>query len=141
MIAREATARGWLIGFFVLGPATFAVFFLQQMLGFFPAPALEREPTITMFDQPREAKGTTASIPDFDGEYHAPPLSLLSEDKGKPGVGDIKANANIIKRTFQNFGISVEMDEVSVGAWRHFGNSGNHLRWCKLLLPLALRGT
>jgi S-DNA-T family DNA segregation ATPase FtsK/SpoIIIE len=79
------------------------------------APALEREPTITMFDQPREAKGTTASIPDFDGEYHAPPLSLLSEDKGKPGVGDIKANANIIKRTFQNFGISVEMDEVSVG--------------------------
>ncbi len=39
----------------------------------------------------------------------------LSEDKGKPGVGDIKANANIIRRTFQNFGISVEMDEVSVG--------------------------
>lgn len=39
MIAREATARGWLIGFFVLGPATFAIFFLQQMLGFFPAPA------------------------------------------------------------------------------------------------------
>lgn len=75
----------------------------------------EREPTITMFDQPREGKAATASIPDFDGEYHAPPLSLLSEDKGKPGVGDIKANANIIKRTFQNFGISVEMDEVSVG--------------------------
>ena len=32
-----------------------------------------------------------------------------------PGVGDIKANANIIKRTFQNFGIHLEMDEVSVG--------------------------
>ncbi len=75
----------------------------------------EREPTITMFDQPREGKAAAAAIPDFDGEYHAPPLSLLSEDKGKPGVGDIKANANIIKRTFQNFGISVEMDEVSVG--------------------------
>ena len=26
-----------------------------------------------------------------------PPLSLLSGDKGKPDVGDIKANANIIK--------------------------------------------
>ncbi len=44
-----------------------------------------------------------------------PPLSMLSSDKGKPGVGDIKANANIIKRTLSNFGIEVEMDEVSVG--------------------------
>ncbi len=44
-----------------------------------------------------------------------PPLSLLEPDKGKPGVGDIKANANIIKRTLQNFGIDVEMDEVSIG--------------------------
>jgi DNA segregation ATPase FtsK/SpoIIIE, S-DNA-T family len=47
--------------------------------------------------------------------YTPPPLSLLGSDKGKPGVGDIKANANIIKRTLQNFGIDVEMDEVSVG--------------------------
>ena len=44
-----------------------------------------------------------------------PPLSILEQDKGKPGVGDIKANANIIKRTLQNFGIDVEMDEVSIG--------------------------
>jgi len=47
--------------------------------------------------------------------YTPPPLALLASDKGKPGYGDIKANANIIKRTFQNFGINVEMDEVSVG--------------------------
>lgn len=47
--------------------------------------------------------------------YIAPPLSLLENDSGKPGVGDIKANANIIKRTLQNFGIDVEMDEVSIG--------------------------
>ncbi|MEK9174133.1 MAG: DNA translocase FtsK, partial [Patescibacteria group bacterium] len=44
-----------------------------------------------------------------------PPLSLLDRDRGKPGVGDIKANANIIKRTLQNFGIIVEMDEISIG--------------------------
>lgn len=44
-----------------------------------------------------------------------PPLSLLEKDKGKPETGDIKANANIIKRTLQNFGINVEMDEVSIG--------------------------
>jgi len=47
--------------------------------------------------------------------YPPPPLSLLSTDKGKPGVGDIKANANIIKRTLQNFGIHVEMDEITIG--------------------------
>ncbi len=44
-----------------------------------------------------------------------PPLSLLEKDRGKPETGDIKANANIIKRTLQNFGISVEMDEISIG--------------------------
>ncbi len=44
-----------------------------------------------------------------------PPLSLLEKDKGRPETGDIKAHANIIKRTLQNFGISVEMDEISIG--------------------------
>ncbi|MEK7510876.1 MAG: DNA translocase FtsK [Patescibacteria group bacterium] len=83
-----------------------------------PEPAkVEREPVVTMFNEPREAPPVSAAdaIPTYDAEYQAPPVSLLGEDKGKPGVGDIKANANIIKRTFQNFGISVEMDEVSVG--------------------------
>ena len=47
--------------------------------------------------------------------YIPPPLTLLEEDKGKPNTGDIKANANIIKRTLQNFGIEVEMDEITVG--------------------------
>ena len=44
-----------------------------------------------------------------------PPLSLLEKDSGRPGVGDIKANANLIKRTLLNFGILVEMDEISIG--------------------------
>ncbi len=47
--------------------------------------------------------------------YVPPPLDLLEEDKGKPNTGDIKANANIIKRTLVNFGIEVEMDEITVG--------------------------
>lgn len=47
--------------------------------------------------------------------YVPPPLSLLEEDKGKPNTGDIKANANIIKRTLANFGIEVEMDEITIG--------------------------
>jgi S-DNA-T family DNA segregation ATPase FtsK/SpoIIIE len=48
-------------------------------------------------------------------EYAPPPISLLEEDQGKPNTGDIKANANIIKRTLANFGIEVEMDEITVG--------------------------
>ncbi len=47
--------------------------------------------------------------------YTPPPLNLLEEDKGKPNTGDIKANANIIKRTLANFGIEVEMDEITIG--------------------------
>lgn len=72
----------------------------------------EREPTVTVFEH---GSGDATVIENFDAEYAPPPLSLLANDKGKPGTGDIKANANIIKRTFQNFGINVEMDEVSVG--------------------------
>jgi DNA segregation ATPase FtsK/SpoIIIE, S-DNA-T family len=78
------------------------------------APAVERDPVVTVFSDISGDRGGTG-IANFDAEYKAPPLSLLGADKGKPGVGDIKANANIIKRTFQNFGISLEMDEVSVG--------------------------
>ncbi|MEK9160843.1 MAG: DNA translocase FtsK 4TM domain-containing protein, partial [Patescibacteria group bacterium] len=73
------------------------------------------DPVVTVFNSSSDAPVKAAAIPNFDAEYKAPPTSLLGDDKGKPGVGDIKANANIIKRTFLNFGISVEMDEVSVG--------------------------
>jgi DNA segregation ATPase FtsK/SpoIIIE, S-DNA-T family len=48
-------------------------------------------------------------------KYEKPPLNLYEEDSGKPSAGDNKENARLIKRTMQNFGISVEMDEVSVG--------------------------
>ena len=49
------------------------------------------------------------------GKYTPPPLNLLETDRGKANVGDVKANANIIRRTLANFGIEVEMDEVTIG--------------------------
>ncbi|MFA6476516.1 MAG: DNA translocase FtsK [Candidatus Paceibacterota bacterium] len=49
------------------------------------------------------------------GDFVPPPLSLLEQDSGKPNAGDIKANALTIKRTLANFGITVEMDEISIG--------------------------
>jgi len=75
---------------------------------------IESDPVVKVFNE--ETKNQAVGpIPVFDTEYTPPPLSILAEDRGKPGVGDIKANANVIRRTFQNFGISVEMDEVSIG--------------------------
>ncbi|MEK7148965.1 MAG: DNA translocase FtsK 4TM domain-containing protein [Patescibacteria group bacterium] len=47
--------------------------------------------------------------------YTPPPFDLLQSDKGAPSSGDIRANANIIQRTLQSFGIDVEMGEVSIG--------------------------
>lgn len=47
--------------------------------------------------------------------YRKPPLELLQSDRGKPTAGDIRANSNVIKRTFENFGIAVDMGEISIG--------------------------
>jgi len=49
------------------------------------------------------------------GNYIIPSLDLLESGSAKPTVGDIRANANIIKRTLESFGIIVEMGEVNVG--------------------------
>ncbi len=54
------------------------------------------------------------SVP-FISSYKIPPISLLGTSSGKPSTGDIKANANLIQRTLMNFGIPVEMDEISIG--------------------------
>jgi S-DNA-T family DNA segregation ATPase FtsK/SpoIIIE len=51
----------------------------------------------------------------FSEDYVLPPLSLLSKSMGKPSVGDIRTRGSVIKQTLANFGIDVEMDEVSIG--------------------------
>ncbi|MFA6251747.1 MAG: DNA translocase FtsK 4TM domain-containing protein [Candidatus Paceibacterota bacterium] len=50
-----------------------------------------------------------------ESNYVPPPLSLLEKDRGKANTGDMKGNMNIIQRTLLTFGVSVEMDEVTVG--------------------------
>ncbi len=55
-------------------------------------------------------------IPKFiSGAYNPPNIELLESIETLPMSGDIKANANIIRRTLQHFGIEVEMGEVNVG--------------------------
>ena len=53
--------------------------------------------------------------PKFSGAYNPPIIDLLERAEARPLAGDIKANANIIRRTLQNFGIDVEMGEVNIG--------------------------
>ncbi|MEK7541310.1 MAG: DNA translocase FtsK [Patescibacteria group bacterium] len=71
---------------------------------------------------PVPAAGTadedTTALPRYRApptRYKKPPFDLLQGDRGTPSSGDIRANANIIKRTLENFGIMVEMGEVSIG--------------------------
>lgn len=64
-------------------------------------------------EESSEKSFTPSSAP--TGDYTAPPISLLASKKEKPTIGDLKANANVIKRTLDSFGIQVEMGEVEVG--------------------------
>jgi DNA segregation ATPase FtsK/SpoIIIE, S-DNA-T family len=83
-----------------------------------PEPVIPQEPQKKFGkkdDKKEEGMGMGFFPTRLGKPFVPPPLSLLEQDKGKPGVGDIKANANIIKRTLQNFGINVEMDEINIG--------------------------
>lgn len=65
----------------------------------------------------KDSKSEFVELPQttqFPG-YELPSPDLLEKESGKPTSGDIKANANIIQRTLQNFGVEVEMAEVNVG--------------------------
>lgn len=44
-----------------------------------------------------------------------PPLSLLASSSDKPASGDVKATSERIQKTLENFGITVEMGDVSIG--------------------------
>jgi S-DNA-T family DNA segregation ATPase FtsK/SpoIIIE len=66
-------------------------------------------------DKPEEEEMPIRKRRSTLSSYTPPPIDLLEEDKGKPNTGDVKANANIIKRTLANFGIEVEMDEITIG--------------------------
>jgi S-DNA-T family DNA segregation ATPase FtsK/SpoIIIE len=76
---------------------------------------LPRSGIISSFLNRNENDGGFPIAASVGSKYIPPPISILAKNKGKPEVGDIKANMNIIKRSLQNFGITVEMDEASIG--------------------------
>ena len=78
----------------------------------------EKEEPQKKKEEPKiETKMETPTIAPFKPikNYVAPPLTLLNSATEKPTIGDLRANANIIKRTFESFGITVEMGEINVG--------------------------
>lgn len=91
-----------------------------------PLPAKEEE---AKDEGGKEEKAEDVQVGDFSGikgifsksgkktfkNYIPPPLSLLSSVADKPTIGDLRANANIIKRTLESFGIMVEMGEINIG--------------------------
>ena len=76
------------------------------------APTIKEKIAAAMTGKPK--KNATFSTQD-DKDYVFPPVDLLRSSVEKPTSGDLRANANIIKRTLESFGIMVEMGEINVG--------------------------
>lgn len=55
------------------------------------------------------------AVKNGDASYVSPPLELLESASEHPTTGDLRGNANIIKRTLESFGIPVEMGEINIG--------------------------
>ncbi len=66
-------------------------------------------------DGPEKAEIKKPATAVNKNDYVLPPLDLLSKNEASPTSGNIKENSMIIKNTFENFGIPVEMAEVNVG--------------------------
>lgn len=50
-----------------------------------------------------------------DVEWEFPALGLLNQKQDKANAGDVEGNAQVIKETFTNFNINVEMEGANVG--------------------------
>lgn len=67
--------------------------------------------TATVAAAPSNAALTIASDPNWE----FPSVQLLNQKQDKADAGDVNANAQIIKDTFENFSIAVEMEGANVG--------------------------
>ncbi len=74
----------------------------------------ETEEKISQTDTNKTSNEMTIAKPRMFSKK-LPSVDILQTSKTKPTSGDIKSNAEIIKDTFQNFGIEVDMGEVRVG--------------------------
>jgi S-DNA-T family DNA segregation ATPase FtsK/SpoIIIE len=93
----------------------------------------KKEPAMTIEEKPsaaakiseilkRRSEGPTASprmpMPDRQrviAGWKLPPLDLLERTTGKAKAGDVEVTAKTIQETFKNFGIEVEIGDISIG--------------------------
>lgn len=75
------------------------------------------EETIEISEEPVKEKIASGGLKPRRSlvNYIAPPFNILKSLIEKPTVGDLRASANIIKRTLESFGIVVEMGEINIG--------------------------
>jgi S-DNA-T family DNA segregation ATPase FtsK/SpoIIIE len=75
-----------------------------------------KEPEIKVRNVPEsEDVGRGPALQVKDMNFTPPGLDLLDSRLGRPTAGDIKSNVKTIRRTLENFGIPVEMGDVSIG--------------------------
>lgn len=82
-----------------------------------PNLVVKEPPKIPVNEEPEELPTATLNVPGAQSEvWNYPPLSLLTDTSpGEADRGDTKANAAIIERTFDSFGISARVVEVNGG--------------------------
>ncbi len=62
-----------------------------------------------------ETENHSALVTTSDEDWEFPSLDMLSQKQDKANAGDVEANAHIIKETFNNFNINVDMEGANVG--------------------------
>ena len=74
-----------------------------------------KHPTPEPKAQPKEVKEPTALVAVSDPNWKMPSTDLLSKKTNPPDGGNIQQNAAIIRQTYEQFGINVEIDGANVG--------------------------
>ncbi|MDQ5938935.1 MAG: segregation ATPase FtsK/SpoIIIE, family, partial [Patescibacteria group bacterium] len=78
-------------------------------------PEKKSEEIVVEFEKEVDTNIETSEVSHRPRKKIVIPMDLLNRSTNKPDSGDIEANTHKIQKTFENFGIDVTMDEVSVG--------------------------
>ncbi|GAC1390628.1 MAG: hypothetical protein NVSMB46_00750 [Candidatus Saccharimonadales bacterium] len=78
----------------------------------------ERAPSLSLKNTAQKLSATEnheALITASDPDWKFPGVNLLNQKQDKADAGNVEANAEAIKETFNNFNINVEMEGANIG--------------------------